>query len=172
VGGLILQGRRPRVAGAAVVLALIVAVGVVQSAAGGGLTPTTSSTTSSDPCQIVRVYPIWKYSADPTTFAPGQTIHLSGVLSYFVHPPVEGCAPPAYSGPTNVFLLVGGRTYLLATPMVTNGDFSIEVVVPLTVVGRGLGYIGSCTICRELQITVVDPVGPPTPVQSTPGFTG
>jgi hypothetical protein len=170
---------RQRVAGAAVVLALIVAMLVVQSAAGGGLTPTTSSTTTtlssttfSDPCAIVRAYPIDNLSAHPATFAPGQTIHLSGVFSWFVHPPIEGCTPPLYSGPMNVFLLVGGRAYLLAAPMVTNGDFSIEVVVPLTVVGRGPGYIGTCTTCRELQVTVVDPVGPPTVVESTPDFTG
>jgi hypothetical protein len=167
---------RPRVTGVAVALALIVAVVVVQSAAGGGLTPTTSSTTTTLLFCSSRTYGPGFLTVNPTMFAPGQTIHVHG--EEFVHysPDVtsaDGCEiPTSDSGPTTVYLVVGGRTYLLATPTITSGGFSIEVVVPLTVVGRGLGYIGACPCDKYLPVTVVDPIGPPAPVERTPDFTG
>jgi hypothetical protein len=176
VGVLMERGTKPRAAGAAVMLALVVAVVVVQPAAVGALTPTTSSTTSI-PCPATGILPAPVLSVDPTTFAPGQTIHLSGrSFVAFSSPPAtsaDGCPiPSGYSGPSTAYLVVGGRTYVLATPIVTNGGYSIEVVVPLTVSQRGLGYVGTCTCNKYLPVTVVDPIGPPTIVEGTPHLTG
>jgi len=138
-------------------------------------TATTSTleptTTTTDVCPaIARLSGV---ELTPSTFAPGQRVHVIGYLSTGVR---QGCREVGFDGPHPILLLIDGQVITLDVVDLVDGQVDTDLVIPAWITARGPGQVvfdvAPAVPQLAQRVTVVDPAHPGPAVPVVPQLTG